>query len=511
MIHQGRFEAKVAVVTGAAQGIGYTVAANLAREGGMVALIDRSELIHEVREKLAWELRDKLPAGGAEIMAIVADLERYADCRRVMARARAHFGRIDILINNVGGTIWAKPYEHYDEQQIEAEIRRSLFRPCGAATRCCLTCSNRAPGRSSTCPLSRPVASTACLMPPLKAVSTPSPRRLPSNTRARASAWSPPHPAEPRHPSGATRAARPPGPTRRRPGTSRSWTDSRIHPPQEVRDAGREAAPILFLASDEASYIVGSTLPVEAATPANPLPRPLWRDTSPHLRETPFADRVSTQPNCQLAAPGAATGKSILLPGAPGARRSRSAPRYHSPGRRSQMKPDLTWTTLTSTATAIPMPASTAIGGGAKRPTTPRPALRDLVAGDRGPGWVAGRCRRSLNSPRSARPGRAPSARRTPRRSACPPGSAHPGPTRPHHGRNRKPAFEQEDNSPSWRSSCSRLPGSSHRERIPHVSNVLDKGHRHHCRMPPARDDLCHGPSGRPERPCQVAVIVAAG
>ena len=127
MIHHGRFAAKVAVVTGAAQGIGYTVAANLAREGGKVALVDRSELIHEVREKLVYELRDKLPAGGAEIMALVADLERYANCRTVMTRTRAHFGRIDILINNVGGTIWAKPYEHYDEEQIEAEIRRSLF------------------------------------------------------------------------------------------------------------------------------------------------------------------------------------------------------------------------------------------------------------------------------------------------------------------------------------------------------------------------------------------------
>ena len=63
MIHHGRFQAKVAVVTGAAQGIGYTVAANLAREGGKVALVDRSELIHEVREKLVYELRDKLPAG----------------------------------------------------------------------------------------------------------------------------------------------------------------------------------------------------------------------------------------------------------------------------------------------------------------------------------------------------------------------------------------------------------------------------------------------------------------
>jgi 2-polyprenyl-6-methoxyphenol hydroxylase-like FAD-dependent oxidoreductase len=37
------------------------------------------------------------------------------------------FGRIDILINNVGGTIWAKPYAYYEENEIEAEIRRSLF------------------------------------------------------------------------------------------------------------------------------------------------------------------------------------------------------------------------------------------------------------------------------------------------------------------------------------------------------------------------------------------------
>ena len=37
------------------------------------------------------------------------------------------FGRIDILVNNVGGTIWAKPYAAYEEAEIEAEIRRSLF------------------------------------------------------------------------------------------------------------------------------------------------------------------------------------------------------------------------------------------------------------------------------------------------------------------------------------------------------------------------------------------------
>jgi dihydroxycyclohexadiene carboxylate dehydrogenase len=41
--------------------------------------------------------------------------------------AQERFGHIDILVNNVGGTIWAKPYAEYAEAQIEAEIRRSLF------------------------------------------------------------------------------------------------------------------------------------------------------------------------------------------------------------------------------------------------------------------------------------------------------------------------------------------------------------------------------------------------
>jgi len=119
VIHPGRFDDKVAVVTGAAQGIGLTVATGMAREGAKVVLVDRSELVHEVAEKLA--------SGSAGVLPVVADLERYDDCVTTMSRAREHFGRIDVLVNNVGGTIWAKPYAEYDADQIEAEIRRSLF------------------------------------------------------------------------------------------------------------------------------------------------------------------------------------------------------------------------------------------------------------------------------------------------------------------------------------------------------------------------------------------------
>ncbi len=117
--YPGRFAGKVAVVTGAAQGIGRSVALRLAREDAKVALVDRSELVEEVRQEAE--------GSGAEALAITADLETFAGATAAMQRACERFGRIDILINNVGGTIWAKPYARYEPAQIEADLRRSLF------------------------------------------------------------------------------------------------------------------------------------------------------------------------------------------------------------------------------------------------------------------------------------------------------------------------------------------------------------------------------------------------
>ncbi|MCW3480376.1 1,6-dihydroxycyclohexa-2,4-diene-1-carboxylate dehydrogenase [Neisseriaceae bacterium JH1-16] len=114
-----RFKDKVVVVTGAAQGIGRGVALAVAAEGARVVLADRAELVHEVAAEVS--------ANGGEALVVTADLETYNGAQLVVEAALQRFGRIDVLINNVGGTIWAKPYQEYDEAQIEAEIRRSLF------------------------------------------------------------------------------------------------------------------------------------------------------------------------------------------------------------------------------------------------------------------------------------------------------------------------------------------------------------------------------------------------
>lgn len=112
-----RFEGKVLVITGAAQGIGRCVAERAIAEGGSVALIDRSELV--------FDLREALPENRCK--AFIADMEQYGECQTAIASAHRHFGTVDVLINNVGGTIWTKPFEHYKVEEIEAEIRRSLL------------------------------------------------------------------------------------------------------------------------------------------------------------------------------------------------------------------------------------------------------------------------------------------------------------------------------------------------------------------------------------------------
>lgn len=119
MIFQDRFKNKVAIVTGAAQGIGKGVAIRIANEGAKTVLVDRSPVIVEIAEDLKKE--------GLEVIAVQADLEIFEGFQNVAQETISAFGKIEILINNVGGTIWAKPFEKYEEDEIIKEVNRSLY------------------------------------------------------------------------------------------------------------------------------------------------------------------------------------------------------------------------------------------------------------------------------------------------------------------------------------------------------------------------------------------------
>ncbi|MBI4657119.1 MAG: 3-oxoacyl-[acyl-carrier-protein] reductase [Elusimicrobia bacterium] len=93
-----RFENKAAVITGAARGIGFEIAANFASEGASTAIadIDASGAVNAAAE---IEKTFKTSCIG-----MAADISNAADCEKLVEAVRQKFGRIDILVNNAGLT-----------------------------------------------------------------------------------------------------------------------------------------------------------------------------------------------------------------------------------------------------------------------------------------------------------------------------------------------------------------------------------------------------------------------
>jgi dihydroxycyclohexadiene carboxylate dehydrogenase len=255
VIFAGRFAGKVMVVTGAAQGIGAGVATRAAAEGASVVLVDRADFVTEVEQAIV--------ADGGKAVSVQCDLETYEGAAEAMAAAVAAFGRIDILVNNVGGAIRMRPYAEFEPAQIDAEIRRSLM----PTLYCC----------HAVLPIMR--GQGAGTIVNLSSNATRGIRRVPYSaakggingmTQALAMEY-----AE----AGIRVVATAPGGTsaparrvaRNAEGDNaqeQAWMAEAV---EQVTSSAfmkrygtleEQIAPILFLASDEASYVTGSVLPV---------------------------------------------------------------------------------------------------------------------------------------------------------------------------------------------------------------------------------------------------------
>lgn len=115
-----RLQDKVCVITGAGQGIGRATARRLGQEGGKIVVADRIE-------ETATRTTDELTEHGVDAVKVIVDLSTYAGSEELMTQAKAAFGRIDVLVNNVGGTIWMKPFHLYSDEEVEMELERSLM------------------------------------------------------------------------------------------------------------------------------------------------------------------------------------------------------------------------------------------------------------------------------------------------------------------------------------------------------------------------------------------------
>ncbi|MFM8749689.1 SDR family oxidoreductase [Rhabdaerophilum sp.] len=127
----GRLSGRIAVVTGATQGLGEAIARVFAAAGAAGLCLTGRNAARGAR------IRDELARQGTDSIFVQADLSRMDDVRSVIAAADHRFGRVDVLVNAAGltdrGTIFDTTQERFDEL-FAVNVRAPFFLAQDAVT-----------------------------------------------------------------------------------------------------------------------------------------------------------------------------------------------------------------------------------------------------------------------------------------------------------------------------------------------------------------------------------------
>ncbi len=113
---------KVAIITGAASGIGRATAMLFAEEGATVIVVD-------INDKAGKETVQKVRGGKKQALFIHADVSKESDVKTMVKTTKEQYGKIDILVNNAG-IVLVKPIEETTEKDFENVVNtnyKSVF------------------------------------------------------------------------------------------------------------------------------------------------------------------------------------------------------------------------------------------------------------------------------------------------------------------------------------------------------------------------------------------------